>query len=460
VREAPELRAAEVVRDTLEMRKDALAPFVRRTRTHGDVWHARIPGLHMYVVWRPEHVEHVLVTNQDNYYKGREHDLIRVALGDGLLTSEGELWRRQRRLVQPLFAKRHIEPFADQMTAAAARMLEEWDATYGDGEEIDVAEAMMALTLDVVGRALFGADLTGETRRTIGNAMTQLLSELLAAGVSPVTHAARSLPGVTFERALRLRPLRRRRLRARLGELDAVVAQLIEAHRNGRAHDGDDLLSLLLGVRDEETGEAMSDSQVRDEVVTFMLAGHETTANTLTWMWRLLSLSPAAREELHAEVGEQLDGRVPVFEDADRLPWTRAVVQETLRLYPPAWNVLRHVREEDVIGGFRIPADSVVLVLIYMTHRDPEVWPNPEGFDPSRFLPDQTRARPRHAYIPFVAGRRVCVGNAFALTEATLLTAMIAQRFVLDLDPTVRVEPEALLTLRPRGGLPMRIRRR
>jgi cytochrome P450 len=445
------------LRNLWRLRRDPMWPWIEGIKTYGDIAVTRIPGVRQFTVYRPRHAEHVLVTNQDNYVKGSQYELFGMALGDGLVTSNGELWRRQRRLVQPLFAKRHIDTFAEHMTAAATQLFEQW-ATVHDGGTVDVAEAMMGLTLDVVGRALFGSDLTGRVRDTIRVAMRDVLAELQAAAYSPLTWAAYSLPRVTMERALRLRPLRQRRFHARMGELDQIVAEMIENHRSGAQRGTDDLLTLLLDARDEETGAAMDDRQLRDEVITFLAAGHETTANALSWMWVLLSQHPDARARLCAEVDELLDGRIPTFEDADRLPWTRAVVHETLRLYPPVWIVGRRALHEDNIDGVSIPSGANVAVLIYLTHRDPNVWPNPEGFDPGRFLPGQPD-RPRCAYIPFTAGRRICVGNTFALTEATLLTAMIAQHCTLDLDPTERVEPQPLLVLRP-NNLMMRLHHR
>jgi cytochrome P450 len=459
-RSARGARGLELLRRLWQLRSDALWPWVEGIKTYGDIVESRIPGARQFTVYRAEHAEHVLITNQDNYVKGAQHEIFAAALGQGLITSNGELWRRQRRLIQPMFAKRHIEVFADQMTGAALGLFDAWDATHSDGDKVAVAEAMMGVTLDVVGRSLFGADLTGRARDTIDVAMRELLTELLAAGYSPLTWAAYSLPGMTMEHALRLRPLRQRRFHARMRELDALVAAMIESHRSGLQQGADDLLTLLLDARDEDTGAAMSDQQVRDEVVTFLTAGHETTANALAWMWMLLSRHPEARTRLYDEVDEVLAGRLPTLEDADRLPWTRAVVHETLRLYPPVWITGRRAEHDDVIDGVHIPAGAHVAILIYLTHRDPDVWPNPEGFDPQRFLPGQSNTRPRGAYIPFTAGRRICVGNTFALTEATLIAAMIAQRYTLDLDPTERVALDPLITLRPRGGLPMRLRRR
>jgi cytochrome P450 len=451
--EAPGPGLFKTLRDLWDMRRDPIAPFVRRAARYGPITRARIPGINLYTVFRPQHVEHVLVANQDNYLKGPEYELMATSLGSGLVTSSGELWRKQRRLIQPLFAKRHLEPLAEQMTAAGASLLDDWDAR--EVRELDVAAAMMGLTLDVVGRALFGEAIFGETTRTIGVVMTDALHETTAASRSPIVWAAYALPGMTIARALRLRPLGQRRLRMRLAELDAIVATMIDGHRR---EPRDDLLSLLLESRDAETGEPMSDRQVRDEVVTFLAAGHETTASALSWMWWLLAGHPEARERMYAEVDGLLGGRTPTFADADRLPFTRAVVSETLRLYPPVWMVMRRAAAEDVIDGVRIPAGATVAVAIYLTHHDPDVWPEPEAFVPERFLGDHEH--PRHALVPFSAGRRVCVGNTFALTEATLLAAMIAQRYVLDADPGRRVEREPLVTLRPRGGLPMHLRRR
>jgi cytochrome P450 len=460
VREAPRSGGVELLRSIWELRSDPLGPAVRAIEDGAeDIVQARVPGMRLVRLYRVPHVEHVLVKNQDNYPKGSETDLLRRVLGQGLVTSRGELWRRQRRLIQPMFAKRHLEPFAAQMTAAGEEMLGEWDSTLSDGDRVDVAGAMMKLALDVAGRALFGADLTGRTSDVIGAAMTEALREASQASRSPLIHAAAALPGMDLDRALVLRPRRLRRLRAKLAALDGVVAEMIESHRNG-SRGSEDLLTLLLDARDDETGEPIPDRQIRDEAVTFLGAGHETTANALAWTWWLLAGNPDARDRLNAEVDDLLDGSTPLFADADRLTWTRAAVQEAMRLYPPVWNVVRRPLQDDVIDGVRIPAGSWVWVLIYMTHRDPDVWPDPERFDPARFLPEQVRARPRHAYVPFAAGRRVCVGNSFAMTEATLLTAMIAQRYVLERAPAVEVVPEANLTLRPRGGLPMLVRRR
>lgn len=443
-----------------KMRRDALTPFAAAVGEH-DIAQARIPGLRIHSVHRPAHVERVLVTNHGNYAKGPDYDLFATALGRGLVTSRGELWRRQRRLVQPLFAKRHLAPFADAMTAGAQDLRAAWSAL-PDGSRVDVWRAMNGLTLAVAGRALFGADLTARAIDTISSAVTAIMSELSQAGRSPLFWGAQALPGMTVERALRLRPRRQPGFRAAIRALDAVVAETIERGRARVAADGpgDDLLSLLLAARDERTGAPMDARQLRDEVVTFLIAGHDTTAAGLTWTWWLLATHPEVRERLYAEVDAVLGGRAPAFADVDALPWTLATIKEAMRLYPPVWVLLRRAVEDDEIDGVRIPAGTTVVVFTYLTHRDPDVWPDPGIFDPSRFLPGEDRERVRHAYIPFSAGRRGCVGQSFALAEIVLVTAAIAQRHVLDVDPSHAVAPDALLTLRPRGGMPMRLAHR
>ncbi|GAA2585386.1 cytochrome P450 [Actinomadura fulvescens] len=442
--------ARQLARRIVRQRQDPLRLFSGLVATYGDVVRYRLAGHDFYILRRPEHVEHIFVSNQGKYAKSFQYRLLAIGLGEGLLTSGGERWARQRRLIQPMFAKRHLDVFAGPMTAAATDALAGWK-NVPDGGRLDVAAAMNKMTLDVVGRALFGADLT-EAAVRIGPALTVVLRGaiqaarlvVLAPGVlSYGTPLMERMPGRWFKR-----------LRDSLGELDAVVAELIDV-RHGAAEPGDDLLGLLLTARDPETGRGMSRCQIRDELMTFLLAGHETTANALNWTWYLLSLHVEARRRLLAEVTEVPDGRIPTAGDVERLVWTNAVVSEAMRLYPPAWILQRQATEDDEIDGHHVPAGSLVTVPPYLVHRHPDVWPNPEGFDPERFMPGADEGRHRLAYIPFGAGRRICVGAGFARLEAVLLTAMIAQRCTFDLLPGARIRPEATVTLRPRDGLPM-----
>ncbi len=455
----PGPRGPRKVRFQANMIQDTMQPMVEMSLEWGEVSSMRTRGRDLVIVAGHEPAKQVLLTDQDDYEKGAEYDLLRILLGDGLLTSGGDPWRRQRTLVQPMFAKRYLKNFTDHMTGATADALREGPlADTPDGQSVDIAEAMMALTLDVVGRALFGADLSGQTARRVGPAMSDGLLLGTRMARRPTTFMATKLPGYDLEKAMKLNPEWKRFNRA-LTELRSVIDDVLD-ERGRQDEPGEDLLGLMLSARDEETGEGMSRSQIGDELMTFMLAGHETTANAMAWTWRNLSLNPEARERLFDEVDTVLGDRIPTMDDVDRLPWTKACVEESMRLNPPVWAVGRRPQRDVQIGGFDVPRNSAVFVLIAMVHRDPAVWENPEGFDPRRFLPGNGKDRPRHAYLPFGAGRRVCVGQTFAMVEAVLLTAMIARRLAFDLPRGSRVRAEAAITLRPKGGLPMNLIRR
>ncbi len=455
----PGPRGLDNARFVLETTRDFMKPLCKMASEYGEVASTHARGRHIVAISGSEAARHVLVSNQDNYGKGIEYELLRIVLGEGLLTSEGELWRRQRKLVQPMFAKRYLSAFTGHMTAATADALDSGPLVpEASGQELDVNRAMMELTLDVVGRALFGADLTGETAARVGPAMNDALKLGTRMARRLPTFVASMLPGMNLERAIALNP-EGRRFQSSLSELRKVIDEVLE-EREARGDVGDDLLGLLLSARDEETGEAMSREQIGDELMTFMLAGHETTSNALSWTWQQLSLNSWARQRLFDEVDSVLGDRTPTIEDVERLPWTRACVEEAMRIRPPVWMVGRRAIEDDEIGGFHIPAGSSMMVLITMIHRDPKLWPNPEGYDPERFLPANSKGRPRQAYMPFGAGRRICVGSTFAIVEATLLAAMISRRLAFDLPRGAVVEPEAAITLRPRDGLMMSVHRR
>lgn len=452
----PGPRGLEAARFLLESTRDFKKPMTDMAIKYGEVAHVRNRNRDFIVVSGHEAAKHVLITNQDNYRKGLEYELLRVVLGDGLLTSEGETWRRQRRLAQPMFAKRHLKHFTEHMTRATSEVLDgEPFATLPEGEVIDVSEVMMALTLDIVGRALFGADLSGETARKVGPAMNDVISLGTRMTRRLPTFVMSRLPGMNLEKAMGVNPEGRRFQRG-LDDLRGVISELIE-ERNARGDLGDDLLGLMMSAKDEETGATMSRQQIGDELMTFMLAGHETTSNALAWTWRRLSLNPAARERLFAEVDTVLGDRIPDMDDMERLPWTRACVEEAMRVESPVWTVGRQALEEDEVLGYRIPKGASVMVLISLIHRDPRVWPNPEGYDPSRFLPENSKGRSRHAFMPFGAGRRVCLGSTFATVEATLLAAMLGRHLRFDLPRGAEVEAEAAITLRPKHGLPMHV---
>jgi cytochrome P450 len=443
--------------------RDPLAGYLNLAATYGDVIRVPIsPWASLFVFSRPEHVEHVLAGNQDNYVKAFTYRPLRALMGNGLLTSEGEDWRRHRRLIQPLFSRRDVGSFGPPMTDATRRMLKSWEHL-PDGAEIDVAARMSALALEIVGQALFSTDLSGDAAP---------MSRAISAG-QKVAMLATFVPVSWGPRSTRALKAVARRAGGTPEGVDTLAIRMIAERRaqTAAAGDGDgtaparrDLLHVLLSARNED-GSRLTDTEIGDELSTFMLAGHETSAVTLSWALALLSAYPQARDRLEDEVDSVLTGRDPEAADADRLPWTTAVIAETLRLYPPAWTVERDALNDDSVAGVPVPAGSTVAVPPYLVHRHPDFWPDPAGFDPARFLSGtaggarSTEDRHRYAYIPFGGGRRACVGQSFAELETVLVLASIAQRFRLDLTARGIPKPKAAITLRP-GSLPMRLLRR
>lgn len=446
------------LRSVPRMLRDPLAVAADIPGTPGLV-QIKLPIVPVFLVRSAEHAQHVLVSNQNAYRKGDEFTLMREVVGDGLITNlDPASWRRQRAMVQPMFAKRNLGPFAAHMVSATAAALDRWEHKQLNGIVVDASAEMHALTLDVVGRALFGNSLAQDAP-TVGNAMTELMQFGMAM-IRPGLHVlGAKIPGLTVHRATYLRPFQRRRAVHNIDAIDAVVARLITAHRIASDSPQDNLLALLLSSRDAD-GAPMSHQQVRDEVISFLGAGHETSSNALTWLWYLFSFYPDARQQLHEEVDSVLGGRLPTADDVERLPWTNACFYEALRLYPPVPIITRVACEDDEVDGVRVPRGSLIAVLTYMIHRDPRWWPDPEAFAPERFMPGRTGQQPRLAFMPYGAGRRICIGNGFATMEGVLLGAMIAQRFQFDLVPGIRVLPEPTISLRPLGAVPMTIRRR
>jgi cytochrome P450 len=407
------------------------------THTYGDIALVRFLVWPVYVVNHPDFIKQVLQDHHRSYNKDNfDYRLLRPLLGKGLLTNDGASWLHQRRLIQPTFHRQRLAAFGSLMTEATGAMLVRWERYAERGGAVDVADEMMRLTLRIIGQALFSLDLSEEAT-TVRQALKSA-NDYLCAPFPP----------------LYVPTPRNRRLQTALRRLDALVYDLIAARRQSQ-QDTPDLLSMLLGVRDEETGEGMSDRQIRDEVITLLLAGHETTAVALSWTWYLLAQHSECEKLLHAEVDAVLGGRLPTVEDLPALPYSRMVIEESMRLYPPAWSFSRNAIAEDELGGYPIPPGSMILLCPYTTHRHPAFWEQPEVFDPLRFTPERVAARPHYAYFPFGGGPRLCVGNAFAMMETHLILAAVAQRYRLCLGTDVQVEPEPLITLRPRGGLPM-----
>ena len=415
-------------------RDDPIA-LLERLATYGDVVRVDVPGSAAYLLNHPDLVRDVLVTGHRSFHKGPTIRAAKLLLGESLLTSEDETHLRQRRLIQPMFHHERIATYGASMVGFAERAADRW----AEGEEIDVQAEMAALTLAVVGDTLFGTDVDEERSATVRRALTDTLG-MFDRVYSPLFRLLVRLPSPTMRRYRRVE-----------SDLNRVIAEMI-AERRAAGATGDDLLSLLLRAR--EDGAGMTDEQVRDEALTLFLAGHETTAIALTWTWWLLSRNPEAEERLHAELDEALSDRSPSVEDLPNLPYTQAVISESIRLRPPAWAIGRTATEEHRVEGYAIGAGSVVVVSPWLLHHDPRWWPEPQAFRPERWLREDPD-RPRFAFIPFGGGPRVCIGEPFARLEAAMLLATIARRWRFaspsDREPAL----QAVITLRPRGGLPM-----
>lgn len=422
------------------MRRDPIALQWDLTRRYGDVVYFRLFNRHLVLLTHPRDLRHVFQDHYTNYNKQtRGFDVLRSFLANGLLTSEGDFWLRQRRIAQPAFHHDRIAAFAATMTRAATALADRWDAEHGD--IVNLTAEMSRLTLRIVGETLLTTDVSADADR-VGHALTTALRRANAALTTVV------------EIPLWVPTPGNRALRGAFATLDDVVYGLITARRGGEGPDSD-LLALLMAARDEETGEGMTDTQLRDEVMTIFLAGHETTAVTLGWVWYLLSKHPTIGTRLRSELSAVLGGRPPTVDDIPRLVYTGRVINETMRLYPPAWAISRCAIEADRIGDYDIPAGSIVLACPYVTHRLPAWWDNPEGFDPDRFEAARSASRPPFAYFPFGGGPRQCIGNTFASMEMTLVVATIAQRYRLDLAPGERPGLTPSITLRPTRPIQM-----
>jgi cytochrome P450 len=422
----------------LAFRRDALGFLTSIAREYGDVVFFRMGPQRVYMLNHPDLIKEVLVTHQDAFIKGRALQRAKRLLGEGLLTSEGAHHRRQRRLAQPAFHRQRIDAYGATMCDYAARAARRWQ----DGQTFDVAQEMMRLTLAIVSKTLFDADVEADADE-VGRAFTEIM-ELFQMLMLPYSEYLEKLP----------LPATRRFERAR-ARLDAVIYRIIEARRDGKDHG--DLLSMLMAAQDVEgDGGRMSDRQLRDELMTIFLAGHETTANALAWTWYLLAAHPEVEQRLHAEVDEVCGARDrPGVADYPRLRYTEMVVSEAMRLYPPAWVVGRLAAKEFQVRGYKVPAGSLMLMSQYVVQRDPRFFPDPERFDPTRWTQPAREARPAFSYFPFGGGARRCIGEGFAWLEAVLLVATIARRWRLRLAPAQTVAPLPRITLRPKDGIRM-----
>ncbi|MEC9466409.1 MAG: cytochrome P450 [Myxococcota bacterium] len=414
-------------------------------KEYGDVVRFRLGPVRAMAVRRPEHIRHVLIDNAKNYSKGTRGFLkLQMVLGHGLVTSDGPLWKTQRRLMQPSFHKKRLEQFAHAMVRAGAATVDRWRPAVESGRVIDVAEEMMSTTLDIVNETLLGhgpGDGTHAIAEAVEIIQTDVNGRIMSLWDLPLSWPT---PG-------------NRRLRDALAVLDRnVMAVISERRRTGQ--DSGDLLSMLLHAQDEETGRGMSDQQLRDEVMTIYLAGHETTSNALTWVFHMLSRNPDVERRLFTELQRVLGDEPASLESLPELCLTKRIIYESMRLYPPVWGFSRLADKPDVVGGYHVAPGTSVFISPYAAHRQVEYFQNPEGFDPERFTDAFLQGLPRCAYLPFGAGARQCIGNNFALMEMQLLLATICRSYRLEMEAGHRLTAEPLITLRPAHGLRMHVR--
>ncbi len=439
--------------DDLSALRDGPHAFLLQVaRTYGPLVRYPVGPLAVYFICAPDGVKHVLQDNHRNYCKDTfQYNLLSTITGQGLLTSDGDFWLRQRRLAQPAFHRTRVAAFAPMMAAAAEGMLARWDEHAARGEPLDVAAEMMHVALQIVGKAMFSAEI-GDQADELATATLTVLDHIVGRartfGVVPEWLPTRG--NRAHRRAMRVLD------RAVYGTIDArrtsPPAPLLSEQERG----AQDLLAMLMAATDEPTGERMSDQHLRDESMTMLIAGHETVASALAWTWQLLAEHPEAEARLHAELEEVLGGRAATMADLPRLRYTEWVFQEALRLYPPAWIITRKALADDTVCGYHVPAGALVVCSPYVTHRLAEVWDEPDAFRPERFAPEAAAGRHRFAYYPFGGGPRLCIGNYFAQVAASLIIAAVAQRYRLRPVEGHPVVVEPGVTLRPKHGLMMR----
>jgi cytochrome P450 len=413
--DAATVRGRPLVGVLPELLRDGPALCVRAMHAHPDaVTRLRVGPASLYTVHHPDHVQHVMVENNRNYWKGPAFNRAAFLFGRGLVMNEGESWLHQRRLMSPGFSHARVLGLVPIMAEVVRRKAQAWEASARAGRPVEMVHEMMTITLEIIARTMFSRGVTDEDVRRIAAAFGVVLPHI-------------SLRFATFWLPERIPLPGAGRTRAAVAELEGIVRRVVE-ERRATGDRPDDLLSMLLDARDE-CGAPMSDRQLRDEVLTTLFGGYEATADGLAWTWHLLARHPQADARFRAEVDAIVAGDVPTGEELARMDYTRRLIMESMRLYPPIWWILRSAHEEDLVGGTRIPAGATVLVVMYATHRHPEFWDDPERFDPDRFLPEAVAARHRHAYVPFGTGQRACVGRHLAMLETPLVLSMLARRF-------------------------------
>jgi cytochrome P450 len=428
--------------------RDPLECLTGLARQYGDVVRLSLGPMQAYLVSSPDGIQHVLQDNSRNYGKGLSYQLMTPVIGKGLLTSDGPDWLRQHRLIQPAFHRRGVAAYVDLITDATTAMLGRWRMIAERGQSFDVVAEMIRLTRTIMSRLLFGSDVTDDS--------APLIQSLLLAGTVGEQITRESTNNVlALLRAFGVLPMHAsRRVQRTMDTVDQVLYTLIDERRRADQDRGD-LLTHLIQARDETTGAQLSDREIRNALVTIFLAGNETTAVALAWLWYLVARYLEVAECLDAELASVLGGRVPTYDDLPNLAYTGMVVAETFRLYPPIWMLLRRAHAADTIGGWHIPAGAAIILSPYVTHHSATLWERPETFVPERFVSQHIVRRPRYAYFPFGGGAHICMGRHLALMEAPLIVAMVAQQYRLELVSTHPAAPQPMITLRPHQGIPM-----
>lgn len=438
---APAPQSRPIIGMIPEMTKDMLGMFMDLTKQHGGIVQFKLLNKTYMLVTKPEYVKHILQSNHHSYIRGRSVETGRVLLGNGLPLSDGDFWLQQRRILQPAFHRQKLNTISETIIKAIQTQLDSWDK-YKNHQPFDMEDEMTQLTLSIIIKTMFSAKITDEQVQVLGNAF-RIASAFMLWKSQQFVQLPLWFPlpkHIQYNRAVKI--------------LNDIVYPLIE---NGRKNPQDDLLGMLINAKDAETGLGMSDAQMRDEIVTIFFAGHETSAMALTWAFYLISKNKHVESKIVGEVEQVLNRRTPTLDDLPKLTYTTQVINEVLRLYPPAYLFAREAVTDQELDGYLIPAGTLIFITPYVTHHDANYWHDPETFDPERFTPENISRRNKDIYYPFGAGPHICIGNHLAMMEMQLTLAMTYQRFQPDIttDSAIELKPEA--TLRPKGGMMMKL---
>lgn len=442
----PRVPGLPILGSALALRRQGLLPLLRASqRAHGDIFRLRIGTKDNYVVANPEAAAHILQQNAKNYTKSRSYQRLVIMLGKGMFTTEGELWRRQRGTVQPFFQRQVINDLASTMSRLIDIRMSRWQASLARGQDIDVKFECRALNLDLISASIFGMDLTDEDSRTLGRA-TNALSDFVERNRWKLLPVPSEVPTP-------------RNIIARYNRwcVDRVADRVSSSERSPGSRG---LIAMLVAARDEQGELAFNEAEVRDQITTLLVAGYETTAAALSWTMYHLAKHPEVTARIRTEVDRIVGQRVPVLDDLNKLPYLAMVLNESMRLYPPAWVLGRRSIEADAFEGYSIPADAPIGIYPYMIHRHPDYWSRPDEFNPENFTPAAVAARPKLAFLPFGAGKRICIGNHLAMLELQLCLAMFVQRFEISVPAEYEAQPHPYITLMPPEGMPLRLRKR